>query len=153
MDYFRKLAHLQEQLGEERFKALISSDNTGKVKEFCDGLLKSAMPTEIAVGDRVYEILSFLKKGESCVTGHTMVERAFGMNANLGEDDGQYLLDHQDGIPVALRGKVVFVFTDWRHPFDSSDVLFVYWRDGRWVRDWAWLGDDWNDNGRVLRRK
>jgi hypothetical protein len=156
MSDFRKLAHLWVQLGEERFQALISSDNTGKVKEFCDGLLKSAIPTELTnIGPekRTYDMLSYLRGDEKSVVGHTMVERAVEMNANLGEGDGQYLLDNQQDIPVALRGKVVFVFTGWRHPDNSEDVYYVYWSVDRWVRDWHWIVCRWDVDGRVLRRK
>jgi len=41
---FRALAHLEEQLGKERFRVLIDSGNTGKVKDFCDGLIKEVLP-------------------------------------------------------------------------------------------------------------
>ena len=157
MTDFRKLAHLQEQLGEDRFNALISSDNTGKVKDFCDTLIAknpNTLPTEIKVGDRTYEILTFLKDGEERIIGHEMVKRAKEMNAHLGQDDGQYLLDHQQDIPESLRGKVCFVFTDWRRPDDSGRVFYVYWDDGRWVGCWCWLGRGyWHVRDRVLRRK
>lgn len=150
----RKLAHLEEQLGEERFEALIDSGNTGKVKEFCDQLLKDALPTTMTVGDRTYDILGFLKEeDQGSVVGKVMVRRAKGMDANLGEDDGQYLLDHQEDIPVALRGKVVFIFPAWRHPGDSDYVACVGWYGDRWSRHWHWLGSDFCDGGRLLRRK
>jgi len=153
MSDFRKLAHLAEQLGEQRFSALIDSANTGKVREFCDDLLKSALPTEIVVAGRTYEILGFLREGEEYVDGHTMVERAKEMDAHLGEDDGQHLLDNQQDIPAALRGKVVFVFTDWRLPDDSGGGYCVGWDDDLWVRDWDWLDHGWGGSDRVLRRK
>jgi len=82
----RELAHLQKQLGDERFRALISSDNTGKVKEFCDSLVKDYLPTEMTVGGRAYDILGFLKRDEKLVVGHAMVHRAKEKNANLGQD-------------------------------------------------------------------
>ena len=154
MSDFRKLAHLYEQLGEDRFQVLISSDNTGKVKDFCGQLLKDALPTTMTVGDRTYDILGFLLGDETSVVGHTMVGRAKELSAHLGADDGQYLLDHQQDIPVVFRGKVVFVFTDWRHPDDSEYVFFVCWDDDRWVQVWSWLGDGcWRGYDRVLRRK
>jgi len=153
MSNLRKLAHLQEQLGDEQFAALIDSGNTGKVKAFCDNLVKDAMPTEITVGDRTYDILGFLKGNETSVLGHTMAERAKEMNANLGQDDGQYLLYHQGYIPVSLRGKVIFVFTDWRHPSLSGRVVCVCWVDGRWARYWGWLAFGWRGVVRMLRRK
>jgi len=153
MDTLRSASHLQRELGDELFQALISSDNTEAVRKFAKGLLKGALPTEIVVAGRTYEVLGFLREGEDYVTGRTMVERAKEMDANLGEDDGQHLLNNQQDIPTALRGKVVFVFTDWRHPDDSENVDYVYWYDDRWIRNGDWLGDGWGDCDRVLRRK
>ena len=154
MSDLRELAHLREQLGDERFAALISSDNTGKVKEFCDGLVKDVIPTTMTIAGRTYDILSFLREDKESVVGHTMVERAKEMlSAHLGEDDGRYILDHQDEIPAVLRGKIVFVFTDWRRPDYSGHVYYVCWDDVRWIQDWGWLDGDWGDYYRVLRRK
>ncbi|MBU1615803.1 hypothetical protein KJ693_10930 [bacterium] len=113
----------------------------------------SNLPTEMTIADRIYDILGFLRGDEKSVVGHTMVERAKEMNANLGDDDGQHLLDHQSEIPVALRDKVVFVFTGWRRPDDSEHVYCVYWDDDRWVVHWRWLGRDFYERFRVLRRK
>ena len=111
------------------------------------------LPVEMTIGDRTYEILGFLRGDEKSVSGSVMVERAKEMQANLGQDDGQYLLDHQKEIPEALRGKVVFVFPDWRHPVDPVRVACVSWNGIRWVQDWHWLGHDFHDDARVLRRK
>ncbi|MDP3245300.1 MAG: hypothetical protein Q8M83_06650 [bacterium] len=153
MSNLRKLAHLEEQLGEDRFGVLISSDNTGKVKAFCDELLKDTLPSTITIAGRTYNILGFLKGKETSVVGHTMVERAKEMAAHLGEDDGKHILEHKNEIPVALRGKVAFVFTDWRHPDYPEDVAGVFWYGGRWVQLWYWLGNDWFGHRRVLCRK
>lgn len=149
----RELAHLQEQLGEEKFAALISSENTGKVTKFCDELVQSSIPTTMTVGGRTYEILGFLGGDEKSVSGHTMVKRAKEKQAHLGKDDGQHLLDHQEEIPAALRGKIVFVFTDWRDPDYSECVACVSWDDDRWVQYWDWIVHDWGGGDRVLRRK
>jgi len=115
---------------------------------------KKELPTDMHIGNRVFsEPLNFLTGNETSVVGHIMVKRAVEMDANLGEDDGQYLLDHQDDIPKELRGKVVFVFTDWRHPDASDGDYYVFWRGGRWVRYWGWLDGHWGGSNRVLRRK
>ena len=111
-----------------------------------------ALPTEMTVGGRTYEILSFLWEDEKSVPGPTMVARVKEMSANLGKDDGQFLLDNQQNIPVAWRGKVVFVFMDWRSPAYPGRVACVCCGGDRWVRDWYWL-DDFNGFARVLRRK
>jgi hypothetical protein len=109
----------------------------------------------MTVGGRTYEILGFLKEEDGgSVIGHAMVNRAKEMNANLGKDDGEHILKHQDEIPVALRGKVVFVFPDWRRPDNPGGAYCICWRDDEWVQYWYWLGrGDWDGDDRVLRRK
>ena len=42
---------------------------------------------------------------------------------------------------------------DKRHPDNPENVYYVYWNDDRWVKNWNWLDNKWNDNNRVLRRK
>ena len=133
-------------------------EGTIPFEETMDSLQKviegNSLLIEITIGDRTYEILGFLRGEETLVVGYTMVDRAKEMNAHLGQDDGEYILKHQDEIPASLRGKVVFVFTDWRHPDSPERVYCVYWHDGRWVRHWSWLDDDgWVGDVRFLRRK
>ena len=82
--------------------ALIDSGNTGKVRQFCDGLLESALPTEMTIAGRTYDILSFLRGEKKSVKGVVMVAGAKEMSAHLGKDDGEHLLKHQGDIPVAL---------------------------------------------------
>lgn len=153
IDTLLSAAHLRREIGEELFMALVSSDNTAAVKKFVEGLIKSALPTTMTLGGRTYEILSFLEGDEKKVNGYTMVERAKKMNAHQDKKERKHLLANQGDIPAALRGKVVFVFTDDRHPGSPESVCCVYWDDDRWVEDWFWLDDDGNGYGRVLRRK
>ena len=114
---------------------------------------KETLPTEITIGDRTYEVLGFDPKNNPYVEGYTMAVRAKEMNANLGKDDGQYFLDHQDEIPVALRAKVVFLFTDWHPPINSDHSYYVWWNGDLWVKEWNWLDYDFLDFYRVLRRQ
>ena len=153
MSKLRELAHLQKQSGEDRSNGMKSSNNRGMVSDPCDQLLMDAMPTSMTVGDRTYNMLGLLRGDETSVVWHTMVERVKEMNAHLGNDDGQYLLDNQQDIPVALCGKVVFVFTDWHHPDYPMSVGCVFWCDDRWVRDWGWSDRNFDGRDRVLRRK
>lgn len=147
---FRALAHLVEQIGEDGFAALISSDNTGKVKEFVMSLLKVIT---MLIGDRTYEVLSYLHEGETSISCKTMVARAKEMGVDGSEEAGRHLLENQADIPVEFRGKVVFVFPDWRHPDGSSLIACVYWDDDRWVLGWRWAGHRWRGDVRLLRRK
>jgi len=144
---------LWKQLGEERFSILVSLENRSKVKEFCDQILKETLTPTMTVGDRTYKILSFSRKDEGSMNGYTMVERAKEMSAHLGKDDGEYLLEHQLDIPVALRRNVIFVFTDWRCSSDSDLVQCVWWNGNSWKCYWYRLDCLWNGFFvRVLRR-
>jgi len=126
---------------------------TAPAPEPAQKLLDGEMPTTMTIAGRTYDLLGFLRGDEKSVRGTVMVDRAKEMSAHLGADDGRHLLDHQDEIPVALRGKIVFVFTDWRHPGGSVNVYYVYWSGSRWVRDWDWLDFGWDGFYRVLCRK
>ncbi len=154
MDTLRSTAHLQREIGDTLFDWLISSDNTDIVRKFVQ---KCFLPTEMDIGERTYDILNFLLDSERSVTGQKIVERAKDMDAHLGEEDAQYILDHQKDIPVALRGKV-FMFTDWTSV--GGDHVYIYsvcWSEfeNKWTQSWDFLGDNdhWLGVACVLRRK
>lgn len=154
MKCLRKLAHWFKQL------VLCQDDSANTVADnnSCDELVESDTPTEMTIKDRIYDILGFLREDEMFVVGQTMIERAIEMDAHRGEDDAQYLLDNQEDIPVSLRGKVMFVFTDLlrNDRFGMvTYVLYVVWdEDSRqWGLGGHWHGGDWNDEFRVLRRR
>lgn len=104
---------------------------------------------EMIIEGRMYAILSFLQDGEKWVVGYTMIERAKSMLAHLGQDDGEHLMKYQDQIPVSLRGKVVFVFTDW---CTLDGVHYVYWDGDGWLHNWSRLDRPWCGSDRVFRR-
>jgi hypothetical protein len=112
------------------------------------------MPTEMTVGDRTYEILGFLQGDEKRVVGHTMVKRAKEKKAHLGEDDGQYLLDHKEEIPEIFKEEIAFIFTDWCASDNPGYVVLVdVDSDGlNWTKFWWGLNGDFGDNIRILRR-
>ena len=113
-----------------------------------------SLPIEMKIGDRIYEILAPLKESEKRILHRKMLERVLEMKANSGEDDGQYLLNHQENIPVVLQGKVAFIFPEWHNHDHPEYVCYIYWKDGCWITGWQLFAYDyWEDNGRVLRRK
>ena len=109
--------------------------------------------TEFTIGGRVYELVPFLSEGESCVSGDTMVERAQELKANLGEEDGAFILEHQNDIPQEYRGKIYLVFTSWRVPSLPRGVAYLRWDGDLWFQYWHWLAGDWVGDGRLLRRR
>lgn len=145
----RRMREIKRQLDQDGGSPLDPDAVADVLQEIVEGCL----PITMTVGGRTYEILGFLEGDENSVVGHKMVERAKEMSAHLGEDDGQHILEHQEDIPEALRGKVVFAFTDWRRPDGSDCVADVGWDGGRWRQDWDWLDDAFDSRYRVLRRK
>lgn len=111
-----------------------------------------AFPTEFTVGGRTYELVPFLKEGESWVSGDTMVARANKLGANLGEEDGTLILERQDEIPLEFRGKFCLIFTAWRGPSYPQGVTYLDWGDVRWARFWVGLDSDWDESDRLVRR-
>lgn len=99
-----------------------------------------------------YEAPRIIADGD-VVSEATMLERAKAANATSGQKECEDFLAHQSEIDPALRGKVVFVFVDWRrHPGSPGDVAAVYWGGGRWVLRWGWLGIGWYGLYRPVRR-
>ena len=151
MDTLRSVVHLQRELGDNLFNVLVSSDNTGAVRHFAEKLAQDTFPRKMIVGGCRYDILCFLQEGEDEVKGDVMVKRAVEMRAKLSEDVGRHILEHQADIPVVLRDRVHFVFTDWHRPNNSRDVYSVYWFRYRWVRHHHNLDHGgWNSKCRVL---
>lgn len=114
-----------------------------------EGLLK-----EMNLGKRVYDALGFLQGQEVEIFGDVMVDRVTVMNADLGEEDMDYLVDHQDEISAAFRDKVIFVFTSAQHPGKPGNIFFIFWSHGssRWCLGWDLLGGRWGKKHMVIRR-
>lgn len=118
-----------------------------------DSCKSNTLPTTMTIGDRTYEILEILREGEKSIVGYEIDRRAKGMNACLGQDDGQYLLDHRQDIPESLKRKVYFVFTCWHPPYRSDSVYWVGWDGCCWLEHESWFGSNRFFAGlRVLRR-
>lgn len=114
--------------------------------------VENAIPTEeMTIAGRTYDLFGFRQGSKK-----TAITQANEMSANLGEEDGWHILDHQADIPTAFRGKVIMFFTEWRDPVGNGLIACVYWRGDKWIVGWRWrwLDDDHlRGRGRVLRRR
>jgi hypothetical protein len=160
MDTLRSAAHLQREIGDELFEALTSSNNTHAVRCFAWELVMTSLPISMHIGDRTYEIITFLRDDEKSVPGQVMMERAKEMGAHLGREDCEYILNHKDEIPAVFHRKITFVFTDTRvTPYPNCfDSIFS---DGtRWIKSGGGFDNRWGSYGkpgdgredRLLRR-
>lgn len=98
------------------------------------------------------ELVSFLKEGESSVTGEEMRARAVTLRGNFSQRQAEYLLDYQDEIPVEWRSYyLVFPATLWRAADGGLGVPCLDWSGGRWCLSFSWLVRDWGSGARLLR--
>lgn len=111
------------------------------------------LPTEFTVGDRTYELVPILKTGETSVSTETVLERASELKAELGQEDGEYILRHQRDDLGGLGDRSCMVFPRWRGPGGRLSVAFLDRRDGEWRLDFVWLGRGWYGRCRLARRK
>ncbi|MFA6424170.1 MAG: hypothetical protein WCV83_02530 [Candidatus Magasanikbacteria bacterium] len=91
-------------------------------------------------------IESCLKRGEECIKGSELRERARRRNGVLGVRDGQQLLDHQDQIPMKMRKKkIVLTGTTLLAPngFKYTASLCWYGGDNRWDFDFTFANGLW----------
>ena len=106
----------------------------------------------ITVFDRTYELLEICQKGETSISGDTMLERANKMNVDPGSKEGIYILIHSVEIPRELKYKVSFVFPGWKDPNDSNLVLYVFTDGHQWHLNHHHISGPWGDDLRFLRR-
>lgn len=117
------------------------------------------LPSEMTIGGRTYEILSFLRAGESSTTGLRMVNRSKDMGAHLRMDECAHIKAFQREIPPVLRGRVIFVFTDSLYSViynmvrSPTQIGQLIWRHDAWCYLWTNLSTRWDDKYRILRCK
>jgi|SRR3989338_7691849 len=117
------------------------------------------LPTEFTLGrgtddERTYELFSFIEGQGFPIDGQEMVKRAEKLDANLGREHRQYILDHQDEIPPELKEKVHFIFTAERYPTRLEHVSYIFCNGGRWLCAWGYLNEPcWGSSGRLLRQR
>lgn len=101
---------------------------------------------------RRYEAVSFVRADEKSVDGDTAVARTDTKNGGgLGEEDGEFLWKHRDGLPEELR-QYYLVFTKWRDHDDPRIVWFFLWYEGGWHQYFDFLVNQWGDYRLVMRR-
>ncbi|OHA52037.1 MAG: hypothetical protein A3A97_00615 [Candidatus Terrybacteria bacterium RIFCSPLOWO2_01_FULL_40_23] len=107
-------------------------------------------PSEIAISS--LELVTFLNRGESHVSGDTLRNRAKENGANFGQRQAEYLLERQDEIPKEWRDfYLVFPGTVWRDSRGRRRVPSLNWIGGRWFLDFRWLDYDWDSVDRLVR--
>jgi hypothetical protein len=102
---------------------------------------------------RGLELVGFLKPGESRVIGETMAERAKHLEANAGQDDLEWLLEHQEGDPLEwIKYQLVAPGTKWRTTTGDQVVPCLLWEGCQWVLEFSKIESGYcNHLSRLLR--
>ncbi len=98
------------------------------------------------------KLVPILKKGETSINGEEMVRRARAeLNANLGQEDAEWLLEHQAEIPKEWRSYyLTFPGTVWQGEYGCRFVPCLRWGVAGWCLYFGWLGLDWLSGVRLL---
>ena len=99
------------------------------------------------------ELVSFLKQKESSINGEEMVRRArIELDANYGQEDAEWLLEHQNEIPAEFRKYyIAFTGTIWRDSGVDRSVPYLFWYGRRWFLRFSRLDCDWLSFDRLIR--
>lgn len=98
------------------------------------------------------EPVEFLRPKEICITGVEMVRRACDeLNAAYGEQDAQWLLEHQREIPQELRPFRLVFARATRRTGASEVVLVLEFEDDAWHPDFEWLNEGFGGSYRLFR--
>lgn len=98
------------------------------------------------------KLVPILKKGENSINGEEMVRRARAeLNANFGQEDAEWLLEHQNEIPKEWRNYyLAFPGTVWQVSGGNRRVPYLGWFDAGWCLLFYWRDYDWRSGNRLL---
>lgn len=114
-------------------------------------LLEHSPRRIVSVAD--LELVPFLKEGEICIGGEELVIRSRGeLDTNYGQEDAEWLLEHQDEIPREFRNYyLVFPATVWRRRDGPRFISYLGFGGGQWGAGLDRLEDDFGGYERLVR--
>jgi len=98
------------------------------------------------------KLITVLRPGESSIGGKEYEQRLVPIeNDALGYQQLNWLIDNQDKVPAAVRGKFYIDFPGLVvvHGDGSRFVPFASRGGERWDRYWGWLGGDFGSDDRL----
>lgn len=141
MENIQTLLTFQKSLGPARLAAMLDPRNLEKVLSFSDSLLGHhasgvTLPSILTIGDRGYRIVTILPESEMPIGDRLIFHGAVGI-----EEEGQYILAHEDQIPQTFRDRVVFLFASK----NKIGVSCVSWCGIRWALESNFHREHFND--------
>ena len=103
------------------------------------------------LGGDAYEAVSFLKAGETMVSGDEMLRRTNSDGRVVGQEEWESIWKHRAGLPMKLRR--FYLATKRPGPHHRRGISCLYWGKGGWCEYWLDLEGSWLDRDLVLRRR
>ncbi len=172
----KDLLNLLNYLGQEDAERLVDKNNGRAVKDFCKTLAPikpnghNLLPTEMKIGRRIYEIITFLKEDEDAISGHEVIRRAKELNAVVEVEDIDYVLELKECLPEIFM-KYCLIFVDgvdekninYLNPRigNTFHQYYLTWdKESKLLEENCWGSDNFKDgdlffkkNALLLRRK
>ncbi len=98
------------------------------------------------------KLVTVLRPGEDSIGGKEYELRLMPIAGDaLGHQHLDWLIDNQDKVPAKFRGKFYIDFPGIVvvDRLGYRDVPYAYRGGKRWDRNWYWLGDGFDSDGRV----
>lgn len=157
-DFSEKLRGAEGPLWFAAFKKFLRKENCWPEGTFSHDMRKEGWTLLENTSRRLnsvsgLDLISFLRDGESSANGEEVTHRArIELDANYGQEDAEFLLEHQEEIPEEFRQfYLVFPATVWRSSHGRHNVSYLYWHRNWWHLGFGWLGSDWLSHARFVR--
>ena len=159
-DFFEKIGGEDREVWFTGFKRFLRKENpwSEPTGTFIRDMRKEGWtllenPTRRLTSVSSFELVPFLRDGEDPIGGEEMLRCArVELDANYGQEDADFLLKHQVGIPQEFRSYyLVFPATVWRDSYGNRCVPVLGWYGKRWYLSFSWLEYGWYSSDRLVR--
>lgn len=81
------------------------------------------VPEKFKVGERTYELI-YSGYPDNGLSNDVMLRIGRKLQANMGQEDGEYISEHSKELPVEYQNKIGFIFPEW---CAWKGVMCLYW--------------------------
>lgn len=107
----------------------------------------------VEIGGRTYELISFVPPNQSYVKGPALLDFARSNGCAMTAEDGVFILEHRNELPLGYRRATSIVFPNWRVPHNDRYAKYLSYNVNRgWCVNNKLLLSGWSNFHRLVRR-
>ena len=116
-------------------------------------LIENVKEQEILPPDQLNLTTPFIDQ-EKCIFGRELIKRAANTKCNFSQYQAEYLLDHQEQIPMDWRPYcIIFPGTIWADSANRKNVPYIVYKRTGWELSYYWVESPFASASRLLKRK